>query len=236
MRAFAASASYRPSAATCHPDIKRAFTAATCVAVSDDTSQSAADPEAGFARMLLREAAGLRRYARWLTASPADAEDLVQDTLLRCWRWQSGYERGTNFVGWTRTVMRNTFLTGLKRRRLEVDVPDDVLHAIRIVDPNQSFALELREAHQALERLPEKQRSAIILASGGTSVQDGAAMLAIPANTYKSLVRRGRERLKQMLDGQHPMMVSSVSAQATLPPEKAVLRKKENCRRKLIIG
>ncbi len=209
---------------------------ASCPAISDGTSHSVASLEAGFAQMLLHEAAGLRRYARRLTASPTDAEDLVQDTFLRCWRWQSGYERGTNFVGWTRTVMRNAFFTGQKRQRREVDIPDDVLHAIPTVDPVQAFALELREAREALTRLPDQQRRAVILASEGTSVEDGATMLAIPANTYKSLVRRGRERLTQMLEGQVPITAPPAPIPAAVLRKRAIWQGTKADRQKLVIG
>ena len=57
-----------------------------------------------FAAMLAAEAVCLARYARRLTGTNADADDLLQDTMLRCWAARRGFRPGSNFGAWTRTA------------------------------------------------------------------------------------------------------------------------------------
>lgn len=150
---------------------------------------------ADFDRLLLGEAAGLRRYARRLAGTIADAEDLVQETFLRCWRSRTTFRPDSNIGCWARTVMRNAFITGLRQRRHEVDLDDDVAHRLQAIPPGQEAAAQLSETLRAVERLPEGPRAALRMSLEGVSMEDGAARLAVPLNTYKSWLHRGRLRL-----------------------------------------
>ena len=166
--------------------------------------------EASVADLLAHNASALRRYAARLSASSADADDLMQDTCLKCWRARHRFAAGSNFVAWARTVMRHTFLTSVRRRRHDVDVADDIVEHLQASAPAQHMALELKEALSALDHLHGGHRRAVIMASEGVSVEDGAAALDIPVNTYKSWVRRGRTRLGQLIDGaDQPLRVGS---------------------------
>lgn len=153
---------------------------------------------------LMHNMVALRRYAVRLAASLTDAEDLMQDTVLKCWGARTRFIAGTNFLAWARTIMRNTFFTSIRRRRFEVDAPDEAVDRWNTVAAAQEAALELRETAIALGQLAEGHKRAVLLASEGVSTEEGAAALGIPPNTYKSWVRRGRARLAALLDGREP--------------------------------
>lgn len=159
------------------------------------------DREAEFEALLLAQVASLRRYATRLTRSPTDADDLLQDTLLRCWRARSRFVAGTNIGAWARTVLRNAFLSGVRGRAIEVSIADDHLARLRPVNAAQEAAIELGDAYRALGQVAEPHRSALALAIDGVSVDDAARRLDVPANTYKSWVHRGRARLRMLIDG-----------------------------------
>lgn len=159
------------------------------------------DDDQRFVGDLMHNMVALRRYAVRLAASISDAEDLVQETVLKCWGARTRFVAGTNFLAWARTIMRNTFFTSIRRRRFEVEAPDDALDRIGSIAAAQEAALELKETLVALGHLAEGHQQAVLLASEGLSTEEGAAALGIPPNTYKSWVRRGRARLTVLLDG-----------------------------------
>ena len=75
-------------------------------------------------QLILAEEGSLRRYARRLARCEADADDLVQDTLLRAYQARERFEPGTSVSAWTATILRRVFLTGVaraKRRGIETD-------------------------------------------------------------------------------------------------------------------
>ena len=127
--------------------------------------------DASFARQMTLYDPALCRYAARLSASAADAEDLTQDTFLKCWSAQHRFASGTNFIAWARTIMRNTFFTSVRRSRHEVDIADDHIEHLQVTAPAQLTALELKETLLALDNLDAGQRSAVIMASNGVSLK-----------------------------------------------------------------
>lgn len=151
-----------------------------------------------FGAELANQSASLSAYARRLTGGGADADDLLQDTMLRCWSARHSFGVGTNLGAWARTVMRNSFLSGRRRARFHADLPEDGFDRLLSVAENQSHVVELRDANWALNELTADQREAVLLASQGVTIEDAAAQLAIPSGTFKSRVARGRLRLRQL--------------------------------------
>src|SRR5262245_5557365 len=81
-------------------------------------------PEDGTVEQILGEASHLRRLARRLTKCEADADDLVQNTMMRAFVARARFKPGTSIRAWTRTILRRVFLTDaerVRRRRLEND-------------------------------------------------------------------------------------------------------------------
>ena len=150
----------------------------------------------GFAAELARREPGRRAYARRLARDCADAEDLVQDTMLRCWAARGRFEPGSSFAAWTRTVMRNGFLSDRRRDRFCVELADDALDRLLVATGAQEPALDLRDAIWALGELTPDHRRAVLLAGEGLTMKEAAAELAISEGTFKSRVARGRSRLR----------------------------------------
>ncbi|MEG3126171.1 RNA polymerase sigma factor [Sphingomonas sp. GB1N7] len=161
----------------------------------------AAFDERPFLSDLTSNMVALKRYAIRLASSVPDAEDLMQETLLKCWDARARYTAGTNFLAWARTIMRNAFLTSVRRSRHEVEIPDKVANARQAVGASQEFAIELKDAMCALSHLSDDYQKAVIMASQGVSIEDGASALGIPASTYKTWIYRGRARLIAVTSG-----------------------------------
>ena len=136
-------------------------------------------PDDAFGAALIEQAAALSAYARRLTGGGADADDLLQDTMLRCWTARASFAAGTSLAAWARTVMKNSFLTGRRRARFHADLPEEARDRMLRVDETQSLAVWLRDTDWALSELPIHQREAVLLASQGVSIEDGAAQLGI---------------------------------------------------------
>lgn len=168
------------------------------VTLAPDHARSRADDD--FSAALIGEAAGLSVYARRLTGSAVDADDLLQDTMLRCWTARVSFQPGTSMTAWTRTVMRNRFLTERRRARFQADLPDDALDRLAGVADGQEQAVELRDAAWALGELTPEHREAVLLASEGVTIEEATTRLSIPEGTYKSRVARGRSRLRELTE------------------------------------
>jgi RNA polymerase sigma factor (sigma-70 family) len=179
-----------------------------------DVNKAASDDV--FGAMLAAHAQGLTGYARRLTGRGADADDLVQDTMLRCWTARQTFRAGTNFTGWTRTVMRNVFLTGRRRARFQAELPEEALARLLRVEPDQEGAVELRDVLLAMHELSPEHRQAVLLASEGVSTIDAATRLSISTGAFKSRVLRGRDRLRSLTDDRVTRL-SSVNRMSITP-------------------
>lgn len=158
------------------------------------------DAERQFGIQLAEQGALLRSYAHRLTQSRGDADDLLQDTMLRCWAARQGFEPGTNLTAWARTVMRNSFLSDRRRDRFRGDLPEEAFERLLSVPASQDSAVALTDLHWALSELPPHHRAAVLLAGEGVSIAESAARLCVAEGTVKSWVFRGRERLRQLTE------------------------------------
>lgn len=142
----------------------------------------------------------LRAFARSLTRSPTEADDLLQETLLKALANIHQFSPGTNLRAWLFTIERNTFYTNYHRKRRETAVPVEEMHGV-YSEPSQEWSLKLRTVHKALQRLPEDQREALVLVGGaGLSYDEAAEICGCALGTIKSRVSRARTRLLELLD------------------------------------
>lgn len=177
-----------------------------------------------FGALLADEAARLGRYARRLTGSGADADDLLQDTMLRCWTARHTFRPGTNFAAWARTVMRNSFLTARRRARFHADLPDEAMDRMLSVAATQAEAVDLRDVDWAMGELTPEHRAAVQLATQGLPIDEAAALLSISPGTFKSRVWRARARLKSLTeDRTTPLLSRAVKPDPS--PEKPRARR-----------
>jgi RNA polymerase sigma-70 factor (ECF subfamily) len=143
----------------------------------------------------------LRAYASALTRSRAEADDLVQDTLMRAWRSRDRFAAGTNMKAWLFQILRNVFYTDLgKRRRLVQDV--DGFHASQLsVGPEQLWRAEYDDLVRAMDALTLDARDALVLVlASGLSYEEAAEVCGCPVGTMKSRVNRARERVVELVD------------------------------------
>ncbi|QBM76649.1 RNA polymerase sigma factor [Sphingomonas sp. AAP5] len=153
-----------------------------------------------FAELLDRQKTLLRAHARRLTGNSFDADDLVQDTMLRCWSARNSFQPGSNFGAWSRVVMRNSFLSAHRRDRFHASLPEEAFDRLPGAEGGQDQAVELRDIGWALGQLSPDHRDAVLLAGKGVSSEEAACQLAIPEGTFKSRVARGRAHLRQLIE------------------------------------
>lgn len=147
----------------------------------------------------------LRRYCQALTGSRADGDDLVQATCERAIRHLESWQAGTRLDAWLFRIARNHFLNELRYRRVrgpQQDIADhEAAHAVD-ARPGQEARLDLARVRALLGRLPEEQRSVLLLvAVEGLSYQETAAVLDLPIGTVTSRLARGRLALKALAEG-----------------------------------
>jgi len=157
----------------------------------------------------------LYRTALRMTRSEADAQDLVQETYIRAFRFRDQFTPGTNLKAWLFRILTNTFINQYRRKASRPDTTelDDVEESIlyrhmRDISPGSASpdpeaeivdsALS-SEVKEALEALPDKFRTALLLDVEGFSYKEIAAMLDIPIGTVMSRLHRGRKFMQKRL-------------------------------------
>ena len=147
----------------------------------------------------------LRAFAWSLSHNASDADDLVQDTLIKAWMNRERYEMGTNLRAWLFTILRNTYYTSLTRRRREVRDEDGVFAATLTTPPDQDWRMAVSSLESALQQLPHEHREALILVGGaGLTYEEAAEICGCALGTIKSRVNRARNRLLKLMDEDDP--------------------------------
>ncbi len=178
-------------------------------------SFSSADLEAQIPR--------LRRYARALAGNREAADDLTQDTLERAWNkralWRAGVgDRSGSLRAWLFAVMHNVFVNSVRRMKTveSLDAAGDSLPETAATDASAETAAAVRDIRHALMRLPDEQREVILLVGlEQLSYAEAAFALDVPIGTVMSRLSRGRERLRQLLEG-HGEQEARAGAPSTL--------------------
>jgi RNA polymerase sigma-70 factor (ECF subfamily) len=141
----------------------------------------------------------LRAFAISLCRNGDQAEDLVQDTLLRACANIMSFTPGTNMLAWLCTILKNHFLSQCRRRcgRSE-DIND---HTDSVASkPIQIAHTECNELWEALAKLEPRQREVLIMVgASGLSYDEAAKICGCPTGTIKSRVNRARAQLAQLL-------------------------------------
>jgi RNA polymerase sigma-70 factor, ECF subfamily len=143
----------------------------------------------------------LRALAIGLCGKTDQAEDLVQETLVRAWANLSSFTPGTNMGAWLYTILRNEFYTDLRKRRHEQPDPDGTLAATLVSQPSQESRVDFQDLRLALVKLAPPQREAILLVgASGLSYEEAAHLCNCAVGTMKSRVYRARMRLTDLLN------------------------------------
>ena len=159
----------------------------------------------------------LRAFAWSLSHNASDADDLVQDTLIKAWTNREKFEDGTNLRAWLFTILRNTYYTNVVRRRREVRDEDGV-HAATLTSPaSQDWSVAMSALEAALKRLPDEHREALILVGGaGLTYEEAAEICGCALGTIKSRVNRARARLLKIMDANEPSDVMALETMTVM--------------------
>jgi RNA polymerase sigma-70 factor (ECF subfamily) len=166
-----------------------------------------------FESLALPHLDGLYAAALRLTKNPRDAEDLVQDAVLRAFRFFDKFERGTNIKAWLYKILTNTFINRYRRSTKERNIVEDERDSVqdRLLSRDAADAAENPERAyldrmlsddvlKALDSVPVDFRLAVILADlQDFSYKEIADILDVPVGTVMSRLFRGRRILQKQL-------------------------------------
>ncbi len=156
------------------------------------------DPE--FKKQLALVIPHLRAFGRSLSGNRDLADDLVQETLLKAWAARKRFQAGTNMRAWTFIILRNLFLSQMRRARFKGEWDDLVADRVLAAPASQDKHVELADMQRALMHLPQPQREALILVgAGGFAYEEAAEICGVAVGTIKSRVARGRVALEALM-------------------------------------
>ena len=157
------------------------------------------DPE--FKQQLAQVIPHLRAFGRSLSGSRDLADDLVQETLMKAWAARQRFQAGTNMRAWTFIILRNLYLSQMRRARFKGEWDDLVADRILAAPASQDRHVELGDMQRALLHLPQPQREALILVgAGGFAYEEAAEICGVAVGTIKSRVARGRVALETLMN------------------------------------
>ena len=168
-----------------------------------------AEKRASFEREALVHLDSLYRVALRLTGNASEADDLVQETMLKAYRAWHQFQQGTNAKGWLLTILRHAFINEYRRRTrhpetVDIDAiePFSVFEEVQDDDPQGTFFDRIvdDEVLRAIDQLPEQFRETVVLSDvEGLSYEEIARILEVPVGTVKSRLFRARRLLQQKL-------------------------------------
>lgn len=156
----------------------------------------------------------LRRTARRLTGNHVDADDIVQEAIVRAITYAGDGRHVENWRGYLNRVVRNVIADNYaKRSRQGVSVTiDDVCEPLATL-PNQFDRRCVSELEMAMDELPGGQDEVIrLVAIDGWSYRDAADHLGVPVGTVMSRLYRGRETLRNKLDSNISVVAGKAAA------------------------
>ncbi len=178
------------------------------------------DKKKEFEQIFLPLIDNLYNVAIRMTRNDKDAEDLVQESYLKAFRFFHSFERGTNARAWILTILTNTFRTRYRKKKQEPDMidfetvenfclADEIVKEITAKDKSEAKGSNVTEilkdyvsddVVKALESVPEQFRMAVLLSDvEGFSYQEISEILGISVGTVKSRIFRGRKILQKLL-------------------------------------
>lgn len=172
------------------------------------------DLKAEFERVALPHLSDLYKAAFYFAKNEAEAEDLVQETYLRAFRFFDKFEAGTNCKAWLLTILRNLFFNRYRQKRQEPETVDwekiDQAYELMVEqgqkaeknNPESLFFSRLTsdKINEAIKGLPEEFRTAIMLVDiEELSYEEAAKVMDCPIGTVRSRISRGRRILQVAL-------------------------------------
>jgi RNA polymerase sigma-70 factor (ECF subfamily) len=155
---------------------------------------------AAFKADLIELLPSLRAFARSLAHNPAQADDLVQDTIVKALANVERFEPGTNLRAWLFTILRNHYYSQLRKSKREVEDADGKFAARLATRPEQDGSVDLEDFKVAFAQLaPDHREVLTLVGASGCSYEEAANICGCAVGTIKSRVNRARKRLTEIL-------------------------------------
>lgn len=149
-------------------------------------------------------------FALRLTRSQQDAQDLMQETAIRAYRYKEKFQVGTNFKGWVSTIMRNTYINQYRKAKSRKHVSQPI--------ENFTFALEnknavpnageqevrMQELKRMMESIGDIYRTPFLMFYQGYEYKEIADHMEIPIGTVKSRIFLARQKMKALIGSRNP--------------------------------
>jgi RNA polymerase sigma-70 factor, ECF subfamily len=160
--------------------------------------------QAAFEALVVRHGDRLHATLRGFGLTPAEADEVAQETLLRAWRGLPRFEARAGFFTWLYRIAFNEAQRRLARRPPDPELSDDALERVADTRPATHATVEHQELAAALEhelgRLAPELRAPVLLRDvEGRSTREAAEMLELKPAAFKSRLHRGRMELRQRL-------------------------------------
>ncbi len=175
-----------------------------------------------FETMLIAQLPRLRGFAMMLSRSRSLADDLVQETACRALRKRHQFIPGTSFTAWTYCILRNEFISTLRRSKRNVCL-DDVTMELAAKRGDQEDTVLTGEVLRAMGTLRMTEQEVLtLIAAAGLTYDEAAAHLKVSVGTVKSRLWRARKNLAALLLPDETPAVSGLAK--TVTPRRLVLQ------------
>lgn len=142
----------------------------------------------------------MRAFALSLTRNGSQADDLVQDSVVKAWKNIESFQVGTNMRAWLFTILRNTFYSDRRKQKREVQDTDGTFAATLSEKPAHDGRLAMADFETAFVQLNSEQREALMLVGAmGFSYEEAAETCGVAVGTIKSRVNRARKHLVELM-------------------------------------
>lgn len=193
--------------------------------MKDEHEPSTVLSDSDFKDELARVIPHLRAFGRSLSGNRDLADDLVQETLMKAWAARRRFQAGTNMRAWTFIILRNLFLSQMRRARFKGEWDELAASRLLSAPESQTGHVELGDLQRALMTLPAAQREALILVgAGGFAYEEAASICGCAVGTIKSRVARGRIALENIMNSGTLPRRSSQASQNGLTPMQVILQ------------
>lgn len=159
----------------------------------------------------------LRRFARGLTGSAVEADDLVQAACERALSRAHQFQEGTRFDSWMFRIVQTIWIDQLRARDIRREEAEEEGVHVGTDEPGRraEARLALEEVRAALQQLPSEQRAALLLVTvDGLSYKEAAVVAEVPVGTIMSRLARARIALQARLDAGGGLLRSVDNAKA----------------------
>lgn len=158
-----------------------------------------------FTKVVSSEAGSLRHYAYQLTRNLEDAQDLVQETMLKALSCKNRFQEGTNLKGWLYTIMKNSFINNYRRlmkRNTFLDNTDDTYFIETVSSASANKGEDrfiMKDIEAAIESLSADLQKTFTMHFSGFKYHEIAELLQIPIGTVKTRIFVARRIMRHQL-------------------------------------